>query len=405
MSTVVLAVSGGLDTSFCVPYLRERGHDVVTLFVDTGGVSTEQRAEIEARAVRLGAKRHVTADGAEDVWTEVVVPLVYGGQLYQDQYPLLVSDRYVIVKRAVALADELGTNLVAHGCTGMGNDQVRFDLSVRALGDYRVLAPIRDIQDEHPNVRDYERGYLKRIGYEVPAKQTVYTINENLLGVTMSGSEIDEWKEPGPGTYQLTAPPSARPTTPLRVAITFEDGVATAIDGAKKDGPAILRELNARLGAHGVGRGIYTGDTTVGLKGRIVFEAPGLVALVAAHRALEEAVLTAQENAFKPVVAKKWVELVYKGFFFEPLKYELEAFLRASQRFVTGTVTLEACGGQIMPIAIDSAHVLRAKNAVYAQRADWSAKEAEGFIRLLGQSAALSADVNPRGASAKKPAS
>ena len=407
MSTVVLAFSGGLDTSFCVPYLRERGHEVVTLFVDTGGVSAEQRAEIEARALRLGAKRHVTADGADDVWSEVVVPLVYGGQLYQDQYPLLVSDRYVIVKRAVALADELGTKLVAHGCTGMGNDQVRFDLSVRALGAYHhPRAHPRHPGRAPPNVRDYERGYLKRIGYEVPAKQTVYTINENLLGVTMSGSEIDEWKEPGPGTYQLTAKPGDRPTAPTRVAITFEEGVAIAIDGARQSGPAIVRELNARLGAHGVGRGIYTGDTTVGLKGRIVFEAPGLVALVAAHRALEEAVLTAQENAFKPVVAKKWVELVLQGLLL-PSRSSSSSRRSSARRSASSRARSRSRRAAARPLArrLDSAHVLRAKNAVYAQRADWSAKEAEGFIRLLGQSAALSADVNPRGAAAKKPAS
>ena len=275
MGTVVLAFSGGLDTSFCIPYLREKGHDVITMFVDTGGVSAEQRTEIEARAKKLGAKEHVNADGAKEVWDEVVVPLVIGGELYQNQYPLLVSDRYVIVKRAIELANAKKTKLFAHGCTGMGNDQVRFDLSVRALGDYTILAPIRDIQAEHKNVREYERQYLEKIGYSVPAKQTVYTINENLLGVTMSGSEIDEWKAPGPETYQLTPPPAKLPREATRVAITFEQGVAVAVDGRKMDGPAILRDLNTRLGAHGVGRGIYTGDTTIGLKGRIIFEAAG----------------------------------------------------------------------------------------------------------------------------------
>ena len=150
MGTVVLAFSGGLDTSFCIPYLKERGHEVISMFVDTGGVTAEQRAEIEARAKKLGAKEHVTADGANEVWDEVVVPLVIGGELYQNQYPLLVSDRYVIVKRAIELANARKTNLFAHGCTGMGNDQVRFDLSVRALGDYTILAPIREIQVVRP---------------------------------------------------------------------------------------------------------------------------------------------------------------------------------------------------------------------------------------------------------------
>ena len=393
--TVVLAYSGGLDTSFCVPYLREKGYRVVTMFVDTGGVSAEQRAEIERRAMVLGAEEHVTADGSKEVWDEVVVPLVMGGQLYQDQYPLLVSDRYVIVKKAIELANERGTKLFAHGCTGMGNDQVRFDLCVRSLGDYTILAPIRDIQSEHRAVREYERAYLEKLGFSVPAKQTRYTINENLLGATMSGSEIDEWQPPSDETYQLTAKPAAWPRTPMRLALRFERGVAVALDGLAMTGPSLLRELNARLGVYGVGRGIYTGDTTVGLKGRIVFEAPGLFGLLTAHRALEETILTQSQNRFKPTVARQWVELVYKGFFYEPLKADLEAYLVSSQRFVNGTVTLEAVGGALLPVAVESVHMLRSKNAVYAQSADWDAKEAEGFIRLLGQSSELSAKVNP----------
>jgi len=393
--TVVLAYSGGLDTSFCIPYLREKGYRVVTMFVDTGGVSAEQRAEIERRAKVLGAEEHVTEDGSKEVWDEVVVPLVMGGQLYQDQYPLLVSDRYVIVKKAIELANAKGTKLFAHGCTGMGNDQVRFDLCVRSLGDYTILAPIRDIQSEHRAVREYERAYLEKLGFEVPAKQTRYTINENLLGVTMSGSEIDEWQPPGEETYQLTAKPEAWPRTPLRLALRFERGVAVALDGQTMAGPALLRELNTRLGVYGVGRGIYTGDTTVGLKGRIVFEAPGLLSLYTAHRALEETILTQSQNRFKPTIARQWVELVYKGFFYEPLKADLEAYLVSSQRFVNGTVTLEAVGGALLPVCVESPHMLRSKNAVYAQTADWDAKDAEGFIRLLGQSSELSAKVNP----------
>jgi argininosuccinate synthase len=277
----------------------------------------------------------------------------------------------------------------------MGNDQVRFDLCVRSLGDYTILAPIRDIQSEHRAVREYERAYLEKLGFTVPAKQTRYTINENLLGVTMSGSEIDEWQAPSDETYQLTAKPADWPRTPLRLALRFERGVAVALDGQAMTGPALLRELNTRLGAYGVGRGLYTGDTTVGLKGRIVFEAPGLISLFTAHRALEETILTMSQNRFKPTIARQWVELVYKGFFYEPLKADLEAYLLSSQRFVNGTVTLEAVGGALLPVSVESPHMLRSKNAVYAQSADWDAKDAEGFIRLLGQSSELSAKVNP----------
>lgn len=393
---VVLAFSGGLDTSFCVPYLRERGFEVITLFVDTGGLDAAERAEIERRAVELGAAEHVTAQGGGEVWREVVVPLVMGGQLYQGQYPLLVSDRYVIVRRSLELARARGTRFFAHGCTGMGNDQVRFDLSVRALGDFEIVAPIREIQREHKAVRAYEAQYLRERGFAVPEKSSRYTVNENLLGATMSGAEIDEWQAPGEATYVRTAPPARWPASPLRVRVGFERGVAVALDGERLAGPDLLGRLDRALGAYGVGRGIYTGDTVVGLKGRIVFEAPGLLGLMAAHRALEEGVLTREQNAFKPLVAAKWVELVYRGFFYEPLKDDLERYLASSQRAVSGEVTLEARGGSLQAVAVESPHLLRAKGAVYAQSADWGAAEAEGFIRLLGQSSTLSAQINPR---------
>jgi argininosuccinate synthase len=392
---VVLAFSGGLDTSFCVPYLREKGHAVTTLFVDTGGVDAEEREYIEQRAIELGAKEHLTVDGSSEVWSEVVVPLVMGGELYQGQYPLLVSDRYVIVAKALEAARARGIRTFAHGCTGMGNDQVRFDLTVRALGDFDIIAPIRDIQAEHPAVRAYEQDYLLERGFSVRLKTSSYSINENLLGVTMSGSEIDEWKAPGPETYRLTKPVKEWPHSTLRVRFDFERGVLVSVDGARAKGPAMLARLNWLFGAYGVGRSTYTGDTSIGLKGRIAFEAPGLIALVAAHRALEEAVLTASQNAFKPEAAKKWVELVYKGLFHEPLKRDLERFLASTQEFVTGTVTLETSGGSVCAVAVESPHILRAKGAVYAQSADWTAREAEGFIKLFGQSTTLSAKVNP----------
>ena len=393
---VVLAFSGGLDTSFCVPYLRERGYEVITLFVDTGGVDAAERGYIEARARELGASEHVTEDGAQAIWDSVVVPLVIGGQLYQDVYPLLVSDRYVIVERALALCEARGTRIFAHGCTGMGNDQLRFDQTVRSLGDYTIVAPIREIQREHTAVRAYEAEFLRERGFPVRDKTARYSINTNLLGVTASGSEIDEFEAPGEETRQMCAAPSAWPRAPLRLRLDFERGVAVALDGEALPGPELLRRLNARLGAYGVGRGIYTGDTTIGLKGRIVFECPGITGLMTAHRALEEAILTREQNSFKPLVARKWIDLVYRGFFFEPLKDDIEAFMRASQEFVNGSVTLETSGGAVLPVAIRSEHILRNKGAVYAQSADWGAVEAEGFIKLYGMSSTLSARVNPR---------
>jgi len=391
---IVLAFSGGLDTSFCVPWLQERGWRVHTVFADTGGVSIEERGRIEHRANELGVASHVTIDGGPDLWRGFVVPFVWAGEAYQGQYPLLVSDRYLIVEAALARARQLGTDAIAHGCTGMGNDQVRFDLAVKSAGAYRIVAPIREIQKEHAQTRAYEQQYLEARGFHVDAKQQAYTINENLLGVTMSGGEIDRWEAPGEGARGWCMPRSQWPAQPLRVALRFEGGEAVAIDGERLPGAQLLARLNTLFAAYGVGRGLYTGDTTIGLKGRIVFEAPGLTALLAAHRALEEAVLSKHQNRAKPEVARKWTELVYEGFYLDPLKTDIEAFLASSQRMVNGEVVLETAGARVDAVAVRSPHLLQSGGAVYAQSADWGVEEAEGFIKLFGMSSTLWAQVN-----------
>ena len=394
---IVLAFSGGLDTSFCVPYLREQGWNVHTVFADTGGVDAAERETIEARAAELGVASHLTIDGGPAIWDDFVKPFVWAGEGYQGQYPLLVSDRYLIVDAALARARDLGTNAIAHGCTGMGNDQVRFDLAVKASGDYRIVAPIREIQKEHTQTRAYEQAYLEQRGFGVRSKQKAYTINENLLGLTMSGGEIDRWEAPGEGARGWCARREQWPLEPLQVALRFVGGEAVALDGQPMAGAQLLARLNTMFAQYGVGRGMYTGDTTIGLKGRIVYEAPGLAALLCAHRALEEAVLSKQQNRFKPEVARRWVELVYEGFFHDPLKADLEAFLRSSQRMVNGEVLLETRGGRVDAVAVRSPHILQASGATYAQSADWGVEEAEGFIKLFGMSSTLWAEVNKGG--------
>ncbi|MEL1264756.1 argininosuccinate synthase [Pseudoxanthomonas putridarboris] len=391
---IVLAFSGGLDTSFCIPYLQEQGWAVHTVFADTGGVDAEERAYIEQRAAELGAASHVTVDGGPAIWDGFVKPFVWAGEGYQGQYPLLVSDRYLIVDAALKRAAELGTNAIAHGCTGMGNDQVRFDLAVKASGDYRIVAPIREIQKEHTQTRAYEQQYLEERGFGVRAKQKSYTINENLLGVTLSGGEIDKWEAPGEGARGWCAPRGEWPEQALRVTIGFKQGEAVTLDGQPLAGAQLLAKLNSLFAPYGVGRGMYTGDTTIGLKGRIVYEAPGLISLLAAHRALEEAVLTKQQNRFKPEVARKWVEVVYEGFYHDPIKTDLEAFLASSQATVNGEVVLETRGGRVDAVAVKSPHLLNAKGATYAQSADWGVEEAEGFIKLFGMSSTLWAEIN-----------
>ena len=391
---IVLAFSGGLDTSFCVPYLREQGWAVHTVFADTGGVDAAERATIEARAHELGVASHVTVDGGPALWEGFVKPFVWAGEAYQGQYPLLVSDRYLIVAATIRRARELNARAIAHGCTGMGNDQVRFDLTAKALSDLAIVAPIREIQKEHTQTRAWEQAYLEQRGFGVRARQKQYTINENLLGLTMSGAEIDRWEAPGAAARGWCAARAEWPATPLRATLRFAHGEALALDGAAMPGHQLLARLNTLFAAYGVGRGVYTGDTTIGLKGRIVFEAPGLIALLAAHRALEEAVLSKAQNRFKPELARKWVELVYEGFFHDPLKTDLEAFLASSQRMVNGEVVLETHGGGVQAVAVRSPHILNAKGATYAQSADWGVAEAEGFIKLFGMSSTLWAEVN-----------
>jgi len=230
---IVLAFSGGLDTSFCVPYLQERGYAVHTVFADTGGVDAEERAFIEDRAAELGVTSHVTVDGGPAIWNGFVKPFVWAGEGYQGQYPLLVSDRYLIVEAALQRCNELGTREIAHGCTGMGNDQVRFDLAVKALGDYEIVAPIREIQKEHTQTRAYEQAYLEERGFGVRAKQKAYTINENLLGLTMSGGEIDRWEAPGEGARGWCAPRAEWPTQPLRATLARAAGAHRAPSGQR----------------------------------------------------------------------------------------------------------------------------------------------------------------------------
>jgi argininosuccinate synthase len=393
---IVLAFSGGLDTSYCVLDLVKQGFEVHTAFIDTGGVDEAGRAGISERALSLGAAQHHEIDVSQEIWDEFVVPLVWSHARMLGEYPLLCSDRYLIVKRSLELCDSLGTRHFAHGCTGMGNDQLRFDQTVRSLGDYEIHAPIRDLQSRVRAVRDYELQVMAEAGIEVDSSASRYSINENLLGVTISGSEIDRFQPPSEDAWSMTAGRVAWPPGSLQLRLGFEQGVARSLDGTAMAGPDILKALNRKLGAWGVGRHIYTGDVTIGLKGRIAFECPGIDALLAAHRALEDAVNTRFQNQFRQQISNRWAELVYTGFFYEPHKADLEAYLRSSQEVVTGEVVLQTEGGALTAIAVDTPYRLHNPGAVYAQSADWTPEEAVGFIKLLGQSTTLAGKVRGR---------
>ena len=383
---IVLAFSGGLDTSFCIPYLLEQDYEVHTLFVNTGGTPKKEEQQITKRAMELGAKKHINVNVEKSLWTEILAPLIQSGNLYQNKYPALCSDRYLIVKESIKLCRKLKTKYIAHGCTGMGNDQIRFDLSIRALGNFNIITPIREIQNITKNVRKYEEDYLKAKGYKVSSLHKKYSINENLMGATISGSEIDTWDKPSQESFVLCKQPHQYPKKTKALKIKFSKGKDIALNDRKILGPDLLRNLNSMGGSYGIGRTVFASDTIIGLKGRFVFEAPGISILMCAHRALEEAVLTDKQNNVKTKIGKEWVDLVYKGFYFEPLRENLEAFLSDSQKNVTGEVMVNLSPGKAEAVSVKSKNILISAEGTYAQSATWSESESKGFIKLIGQS-------------------
>ena len=396
MKKIVLAFSGGLDTSFCVPYLIDQGFEVHTIFVNSGGTSTNEEKKISKRAYKLGAKKHINVSIETSLWKEIIKPLVWSGSLYQDKYPALCSDRYLIVTEAIKLCKKLNTRYISHGCTGMGNDQVRFDLSIQAFGNYKTITPIREIQNKVTDVRGYEQEYLKNKGFKVSTLHTKYSINENLMGATVSGSEIDDWKEPSKESYILCNTPDKYPSKPKKLEIEFSKGEAKKINGKSMKGPDLLRMLNQIGGKYGIGRELFAGDTIIGIKGRFLFESPGISILQRSHRALEEAIFTDKQNNFKPLIGKRWVELVYRGFYFDPLTKNLENFLEDIQKPVTGKVTVLLTAGKVEAVAVDSKKILVSKDAVYAQSASWGVEESAGFIKLLGKSTSTWTEINKK---------
>ena len=386
MKKIVLAFSGGLDTSFCVPYLIDKGFEVHTIFVNTGGITKNIEKQISNKSKKLGAKKHHSVNVETKLWQQILTPLIWSGSLYQGKYPVLCSDRYLIVSEAVNLCNKLKTNLIAHGCTGMGNDQVRFDMSIKALGNYEIVSPIREIQAKVSDVRNYEIDFLKGRGHKISSSNSKYSINENLMGVTISGSEIDKWQEPKDQTYILCNKPNKYPSKEKKISIDFFKGVPKKLNGKSLKGAELLKILNKEAGKYGVGRDLYTGDTIIGIKGRILFESPGIAVLMSAHKALEDAVFTNLQNSFKTNVGEKWVELVYKGFYYDPLIEDLESFLENSQKSVSGRVTLLLSPGKVESISVESKKILQKKDAIYAQSASWDEKESLGFIKLYGQS-------------------
>lgn len=276
----------------------------------------------------------------------------------------------------------------------MGNDQVRFDLSIQAFGNYKTITPIREIQNKVKDVRGYEQEYLKKKGFKVSSLHSKYSINENLMGATVSGSEIDEWKEPSKESYILCNTPDKYPSNTKKVEIEFSKGEAKKINGKLIKGPDLLRTLNKIGGKYGIGRELFAGDTIIGIKGRFLFESPGISILQRAHRALEESIFTDKQNAFKPLVGKRWVELIYGGFYFDPLTKNLENFLEDIQKPVNGKVTVLLSPGKVEAVSVEAKKILVSNDAIYAQSASWGVEESTGFIKLLGKSTSTWTEIN-----------
>lgn len=384
-SPIVLAFSGGLDTSFCVPWLRERyARPIVTVTVDTGGLNATTRRDLARRSHELGAVRHLLREAKGEYFEETLRYLLMGNVLRGQLYPLCVGAERSLQARMVAeTAHEVGASAVAHGCTAAGNDQVRFEVALRTLApDLEILAPIRDQGFR----REDEASYLRERGFEVAEKSAAYSVNLGLWGATIGGRETTDTLESLPeDAWVLTrnAPASKASERPIRIA--FEQGVPTRIDGRSMDPVRLIEHLSKEAAGFGIGRGIHLGDTVLGLKGRVAFEAPAAAVLIQAHRELEKLVLSARQQRLKDLVAGFYGDLVHEGQFLEPACRDLEALFLSSQQRVTGEVHLQLRPFSSFVTGVTSPFSLKAASrAVYGEEAgEWTAEDARGYARLL----------------------
>lgn len=374
---VVLAFSGGLDTSYCVVKLKEQGYEVVTATVDTGGFSDEKLKQIEKRAVSLGSKKHYTIHAEKKIYDQIIQYVIKLNAVYGDDYPLMCADRYAIAEETLAIAKKEGTDIVAHGSTAIGNDQVRFDSAFLTLKkDVRILAPIKEMN----LTRDEEISYLESKGFPVDRSVKKYSMNENVFGITVSGSEIDENGEPAADAYVLT---KKTKDAAEYVTIDFDKGLPVKLDGKDMHGLQIMKDMNVRAGSHGFGSRIYTGDCIIGIKGHLMFEAPGLFSLIEAHRKLEQYVLTKRQLTFNRHASAEWADMVYQGLYYDPLARNLESYADSVQVRVSGKVKLKLERNQVTAVEIETENsMIRKDVATYAQKGSWTAQEANGFIKM-----------------------
>jgi argininosuccinate synthase len=382
---IVLAFSGGLDTSFCIPFLSETlGRPVITVTVDTGGLDAEAREALEARARALGAAEHILIDARADYFDKVLRFLVMGNVRRGQVYPLCVGAERVIQAQEVArAAARVGTRAVAHGCTAAGNDQVRFDVALRTLDPgLEVIAPVRD----QPRPRAEQVAYLSERGLPVPPFGAAYSINRGLWGVTIGGREtLGSAASIPEAAWVLTRDAFAGEARPAeRHTLAFLKGVPLSFDGAELQPPALIERIEAAAAPFGIGRGIHLGETILGIKGRVAFEAPAAEVLINSHRELEKLTLTGRQIRMKEAAAAMYGDLVHEGQHLDPVCRDIEALLLSSQERVTGTVNLLFRTGQVFVEGVESPHsLLAATKGIYGEAAgEWTAADARGFSRI-----------------------
>lgn len=393
---VVLAYSGGLDTSVAIGWIAaETGAEVIAVAADVGQ-GGEDLDVIRERALACGAVEAVVVDAKAEFADDYCLPALQANALYMDRYPLVSAlSRPVIVKHLVAAARSYGATIVAHGCTGKGNDQVRFEVGVGALApDLSVIAPVRD----SGMTRDKAIGFAEERSLPIDVtKKSPYSIDQNVWGRAVeTGFLEDVWNAPIEDVYSYTQDPSVA-RAPDEVLVTFSDGVPTAIDGRPVTILEAIQELNTRAGAQGVGRLDMIEDRLVGIKSREVYEAPGALTLIEAHRHLEDMTLEKEAARFKRSVEQRWAELVYDGLWFSPLKRALDAFVAAASVNVTGDIRMTLHGGRAVVTGRRSdASLYDYSLATYDAADSFDQRLAKGFVDLWGMPSRIAAQRDKR---------
>ena len=395
MKKVVLAFSGGLDTSFCCIYLsRDLGLEVHSVVVNTGGFSAEELKNIEKKAYDLGVKSHTTIDETEDYYQDTIKYLIFGNVLKNATYPLSVSAERVCQATAIAnYAKKIGAECVAHGSTGAGNDQVRFDMIFQTLiPGVEIITPIRDLQLS----REAEIDYLNSHGVEYSAEKAKYSINKGLWGTSVGGAETLTSNEYLP---ESAWPTPVTSTEPRKITVDFENGQPVALDGEKMNPVKVIQELQAIAQPYGIGRDIHVGDTIIGIKGRVGFEAAGPIILIKAHHALEKHTLTKWQLSWKDQLAGFYGNYMHEGQMHDPVMRDMEAFLQSSQDTVSGRVLIELHPYRFVILGIESEHDLMSnKFGSYGEmNKGYTGDDVKGFSKIFGNQTIIWHKVNNKG--------